>query len=1001
MRDYRKWTSNLARFSTYTATLGLVGCLALLNGCAPCETDAECDDGVFCNGAETCDLTDPDNAACVDGTAPCLVDQTCDEDNDQCTGGLCTVDTECDDGVFCNGAETCDLSQITADGAGVCVSGTAPCTGANETCDEATDSCTTSCTDDAGCDDGDPCNGAETCDLTDPDAGVCAGGTAPDCDDGDACTTDSCDANDANADPDTGCVNTDITCDAGETCVGGACVKECTSAAGCDDNDPCTNDSCVNNTCVNTAKDCDDGLFCTGTNTCNADTGVCETGNSPCAAGQSCDEVANECTDQQACTADVDCDNGVFCNGAESCDLTDPDNGVCVDGTPPCEADETCNEATASCDPPPGTSERLTLGTDTITTGSGDDSFDGSLEVSGGNLFQTLNNADNLNGAGGTDTLTAQFQNGGTTTPAGLNGIEIFNLEITDANNTTLNMLNADSATTINNNNSGANLTVMNISAFSSAVGMSNTTQNTTITVSDAVVSGGSDEVTLNVSGVTVAAGEPVVILQPTTAGSGYETINLNSSGGVANNLDDVQDGNGNSFATLNVSGSQDVKIDDALNATVTTVNGSMAAGDIDVMLSANNATVTGGSGDDTFRFGGNFDANDTVDGGAGDDTLNSAEDDFSGTAANQTNVSNVETLATTNALAANLNVVHWGATNAMLAGTGAFTVTLPSGGTIELNTANATGNLTAAISGSDTTTDTLNVTLNGADLQANALVAGSFENVNLECQAAACTTGALTLNNTAATETLTCTGGVAFDVNGAITADVIDASATTAGFDNVGAAAAGATSITGGSGADSLRGSAGADIIAAGDGNDRVQGDAGSDLMTGGGGNDTFDQDNIALADTDTISDFDAGTSTSTNDIFIWDISSIELFAGVTDLVDTSAVSAVAGDSTFVQLGSDGQTVASADIVGLIGDYTNAADALANQASWTIVYGAALAAADAYLVAYTSGANVRIAVAIDGGGANSDGVTTLVDIAILQNVSLSNLDSGDFNSEA
>ena len=76
---------------------------------------------------------------------------------------------------------------------------------------------------------------------------------------------------------------------------------------------------------------------------------------------------------------------------------------------------------------------------------------------------------------------------------------------------------------------------------------------------------------------------------------------------------------------------------------------------------------------------------------------------------------------------------------------------------------------------------------------------------------------------------------------------------------------------------------------------------------------------------------------------------------------------------------------------------------ALANQASWTIVYGAALADNDAYLVAYTSGANVRIAVAVNAGAAsaNSDLVDILVDIAILQNVSLSNLNSGDFNSEA
>ena len=76
-------------------------------------------------------------------------------------------------------------------------------------------------------------------------------------------------------------------------------------------------------------------------------------------------------------------------------------------------------------------------------------------------------------------------------------------------------------------------------------------------------------------------------------------------------------------------------------------------------------------------------------------------------------------------------------------------------------------------------------------------------------------------------------------------------------------------------------------------------------------------------------------------------------------------------------------------------------AAALAAKTSWTITYGAALTDNDAFLVAYTSGSNVRIAVAIDnGGGATSDAVDTLFDIAILQNVSLANLDSGDFTAQ-
>jgi len=46
------------------------------------------------------------------------------------------------------------------------------------------------CTGDAECDDGDVCNGAETCNMG---TGTCEAGTPLDCDDGDLCTVDSCD----------------------------------------------------------------------------------------------------------------------------------------------------------------------------------------------------------------------------------------------------------------------------------------------------------------------------------------------------------------------------------------------------------------------------------------------------------------------------------------------------------------------------------------------------------------------------------------------------------------------------------------------------------------------------------------------------------------------------------------------------------------------------------------------------------------------------------------
>ena len=45
----------------------------------PCDDDPQCDDGVFCNGVETCD-----GGFCVAGTNPCAVYQYCDEDLGVC-----------------------------------------------------------------------------------------------------------------------------------------------------------------------------------------------------------------------------------------------------------------------------------------------------------------------------------------------------------------------------------------------------------------------------------------------------------------------------------------------------------------------------------------------------------------------------------------------------------------------------------------------------------------------------------------------------------------------------------------------------------------------------------------------------------------------------------------------------------------------------------------------------------------------------------------------------
>jgi hypothetical protein len=79
--------------------------------------DILCDNGAFCDGAETCDVL----LDCQGGTAPCSGDLVCDEDADICVE--CETNTDCDDAVACT-ADLCD--------AGIC-SNTSNCT-PDETC---------------------------------------------------------------------------------------------------------------------------------------------------------------------------------------------------------------------------------------------------------------------------------------------------------------------------------------------------------------------------------------------------------------------------------------------------------------------------------------------------------------------------------------------------------------------------------------------------------------------------------------------------------------------------------------------------------------------------------------------------------------------------------------------------------------------------------------------------------------------------------------------------
>ncbi len=204
----------------------------------------------------------------------------------------CTINADCDNSAWCDGAETCDIDEV-------CQAGTAPncddgvgCT--NDSCDESNDVCVNAPSNGL-CDNGDFCDGAETCD----DVLDCVAGTAPDCTDTVSCTVDSCDElNDV-------CVNAPSNglCDNGDWCDGAEIcddVLDCVpgTAPDCTDTVGCTVDSCdeLNDVCVNAPSNglCDNGDFCDGAEFCDEFLD-CQVGTDPCLLTQWCYEMDDQC----------------------------------------------------------------------------------------------------------------------------------------------------------------------------------------------------------------------------------------------------------------------------------------------------------------------------------------------------------------------------------------------------------------------------------------------------------------------------------------------------------------------------------------------------------------------------------------------------------------------------------------------------------------------------------------------------------------------------------
>ncbi len=380
-----------------------------------CTDNRDCDDGFSCTvdecqdrgGRRVCVRTAVDSR-CSDRPAPATTCQQwrCDPaafgpgPGDGCVLADVEDGTSCYDGDYCNGQDTCQGGMCTP-------SNVDPCAAVGRSCVEDADTC--------GCNSDDDCprecgtlsggGGTPGCKpLCDPSRLQCVGClNDAQCDDGNPCTADSCDAT-SNT-----CVNANIDAGSGScTLDGGSSSGVCDGAGGCvpcvdtsDGTDPgcsastphcngtrcvecllsddcpaspvdCKYRSCQGGSCqfpnrrsgfvcnddggnvcdgAGNCVECVDDVQCSGTPRpyCNTSTNTCVR----CLTNGDCDD-RNDCTTDR-CTASNTCSNrnvsagtscsGGVCDGAGAC-VECRTNTHCDDGNP-CTFD-TCSSGTCS-----------------------------------------------------------------------------------------------------------------------------------------------------------------------------------------------------------------------------------------------------------------------------------------------------------------------------------------------------------------------------------------------------------------------------------------------------------------------------------------------------------------------------------------------------------------------------------------------------------------------------------------------------------------------------
>jgi len=303
----------------------------------PLADGASCDDHDACTSGDSCHAGTCDGpaVACDDGNG-CTRD-SCDAASGCVHAALAGY--SCDDGVRCTLDDRCTSQGLCAGDLNTCDDGD-PCT--VDACNEVE-----GCTHDAStmaCEDGDKCTTNDRC-----SDGVCGAGEPTNCDDGNSCTVDTCDATVGCVHLPTlspCCIGSDSVCDDRNPCtddacdpLSGACSYSANHAA-CDDGDPCTlDDVCADELCTGgRPRPCDDLDPCTD-DSCEASfPGYCL--SRPRTGG----DLA--CDDRLDCTTNDQCQGGRCVGDASAC--------VCVPDLPSDGIKLTSLQVGASGDPGQG-----------------------------------------------------------------------------------------------------------------------------------------------------------------------------------------------------------------------------------------------------------------------------------------------------------------------------------------------------------------------------------------------------------------------------------------------------------------------------------------------------------------------------------------------------------------------------------------------------------------------------------------------------------------------